>query len=230
MSHEQLAKTFDEWASDGRHAKMEDEHSDTVRQVVERMGIASGDKILDLGCGNGWATRLLAKTASGVQAIGIDVSPAMIAQAEELHSFTIRARYEVGPIEQLDFADAHFDRVFSMEALYYSVDLEAALAEMLRVLKPGGKADVVIDYYEENPGVGGWPEACGVPLRLLSEAGWRQAFEQAGFAAVATERVRDSRGAGDAASFEPDACYPDFETWREAREAGSLWIHAEKPA
>jgi SAM-dependent methyltransferase len=230
MSHERLAETFDQWAADGRDAKMEEEHGDAVRQVIARMGIVSGDKILDLGCGNGWATRLLAKTTSGVQAIGIDVSPAMIAQAEELHSFTIRARYEVCPIEQLDFGDAHFDKVFSMEALYYSIDLEAALAEVLRVLKPGGTAHVVIDYYEENPGVAGWPKACGVPLQLLSEAGWKEAFEKAGFTEVASERVVDSRGPGDPASFEPDPCYPDFETWQRAREAGSLWIRAAKPS
>jgi hypothetical protein len=47
----------------------------------------------------------------------------MIARAEELHSLTIRARYEVGRFEALDFPDKKFDRVFSMEALYHAVDL-----------------------------------------------------------------------------------------------------------
>ena len=230
MSHDLLARTFDQWAADGRDAKMEEEHSDAVLQVVERMGIAPGQKILDLGCGNGWATRLLAKTAAGVQAVGVDVSPAMIAQAEELHSFTIRARYEVCPIEALDFDDAHFDRVFSMEALYYAVDLHAALTEALRVLKPAGAADVVLDYYEENTATTGWPEACGVPMTFLSEAGWKETFERAGFVDVTTTRVHDSRGAGDPESFQPDCCYPDFETWRKAHEAGSLWVHGNKPS
>jgi len=229
MSHELLASTFDQWAAEGRDAQMEDEHSDAVKQVIERMGVRPGDQVLDLGCGNGWATRLLAKSASGVRAVGVDVSPAMIAQAEALHSYTIRARYELGPIERLEFGEAQFQRVFSMETLYYAVDLDAALGEMLRVLAPGGTADVVVDYYRENPGVCGWAEATGVPMHLLAEADWRAAFERAGFTNVAHERVRDSRGTGDAASFEPSCCYPDFETWRKVRDAGSLWIHAEKP-
>ena len=66
MSHERLAETFDQWAADGRDAKMEQEHGDAVRQVISRMGIVSGDKILDLGCGNGWGTRL--QKVSGVTA------------------------------------------------------------------------------------------------------------------------------------------------------------------
>jgi ubiquinone/menaquinone biosynthesis C-methylase UbiE len=60
----------------------------------------------------------------------------MIARAEELHSFTIRARYELGTFEALDFPAAHFDRAFSMEALYFSPDADRALAELARVLKP----------------------------------------------------------------------------------------------
>lgn len=230
MSHEQIASTFDQWAADGRDSQMEEEHSDAVKQVIDEMGIQSGDQILDLGCGNGWATRMLAKTTSGVGAVGVDVSPAMIGRAEELHSYTIRARYEVGPLEKLDFNDGQFHRVFSMETLYYSVDLDSVLAEIQRVLKPGGTADVVIDYYEENEATACWPEAAGVPMVLLGEDEWKAKFEGAGFTGVTTRRVRDTRGAGDADSFEPSCCYPDYETWQKVREAGSLWIHAEKPA
>lgn len=228
MSHELLAKTFDQWASDGRDARMEAEHGDAVRQVIARMGIRPGDQILDLGCGNGWATRLLAKSSPGGRAFGVDVSPAMIEQAEELHSFTIRARYEVMPFERLEFEDARFERVFSMEALYYAVDLDAALAEVHRVLKPGGTIDVVIDYYEENPASAGWADWTGVPMHRLGEARWKARFEDAGFTDVTTERVHDSRPA-DEACFEPDVCLPDLEAYRANREAGSLWIHAVRP-
>ena len=117
-----------------------------------------------------------------------------------------------------------------MEALYYAVDLDAALAEMVRVLKPGGTADIVIDYYTENEATTTWAEATGVPMHYLGENDWKQVFEKAGFGNVALQRVRDSRDVGDVESFEPSCCYPDFETWRQIRDAGSLWIHAEKPA
>ncbi len=227
--HEKLATTFDEWAATGRDASMERGHGDVVHQVVAKLGIKPGEQILDLGCGNGWATRLLAKSAPGAGAIGVDISPKMIARAEELHSYTIRARYEVAPFEKLPFGDNKFDRAFSMEALYYAVDLNAAAAELKRVLKPGAIADLVIDFYAESPATEVWSTMTGVPMHFLSRAQWHATFEQAGFEALEFQRVVDSRGPGDAASFKPGPCEPDFETKRRIHEAGSLWIRAKKP-
>ena len=229
MSHEAIADMFDQWASSGRDSDMESGHGDVVSQVLKKLDFRPGEQILDLGCGNGWATRMMAKAAAGATAVGIDASPKMIARADELHSFTIRARYEVGAFEALDFPDGKFDRIFSMEALYYAVDLEQSLAEMLRVLKPGGACDVVLDYYEENTASKGWPEATGLNLHSRSEAGWREAFEAVGFEHVRTERVIDSRGPGDPQAFECDECVPDYEAQRALHAAGSLWIHARKP-
>ena len=225
MSHEKIAAKFDEWAQSGRDEGMEKAHGDVVRQVVEKMGVAPGEKILDLGCGNGWATRLLAKTNAGVQAIGVDVAPQMIARADELHSFTIRARYDLGRFEHLEFKDGEFARVFSMEALYYAKDLNKALSEAFRVLKPGGSADIIVDHYHENEPSHGWGEEMGLDLHLLAEDEWRVAFERAGFAPVTTTRVQDSRGADapDPASECESGGVPKG-TW-----AGSLWIHAKKP-
>jgi ubiquinone/menaquinone biosynthesis C-methylase UbiE len=151
----------------------------------------------------------------------------MIAQAEALHSYTIRARYEVMPFERLDFKDGQFERVFSMEALYYAVDLRAALAEIHRVLKPGGTVDVVIDYYKENPATATWAEAVGLPMHWLTRDEWQAAFAEAGFAGVTTELI-SGEDAVDQAGFEPDECYPDFETYRAGRAAGSLWIHGTR--
>ena len=230
MSHERIAETFDEWAESGRAEGMERGHGDVVGQVVRQMGIRPGDQIIDLGCGSGWATRMLAKAAPGAGAVGIDVSQRMIARAEELHDLTSRARYEHGTFEALDFPDGRFERAFSMEAFYYAVDLERALAELLRVLKPGGTADVVIDRFEESVHTEGWSATVQLDMHFLPEAGWRSAFEAAGFTDVATKRLLDSRGPGDEASFVPDAHCPDYRTRVELHEAGSLWIHAVKPA
>ena len=203
-----VATTFDRWAETGEDAAMEEEHGDVFRQVLAEMAIRPGEKVLDLGCGNGWSTRLLARAAAGAQAVGVDLSPGMIARAEELHSFTIRARYELASFEELEFEDASFDRAFSMEALYYARDLDRALSEIHRVLKPGGTLDAVVDYYEGRPGTSGWPAAAGLPIHLLGEGEWRAALERAGFQEPAGRRVVDRRGPGDEAAFEPDAWVP----------------------
>ena len=228
MSHDKIASTFDEWASSGRAERLEDGHGDVVRQVIEHMEFKAGDQILDLGCGSGWGTRLLANGAPGSGAIGVDVSPEMISKADSLHDWTYRARYEKGTFEALDFPDGKFNKIFSMEALYYAIDLDRALAEMFRVLKPGGTADIVLDYFKESVHTADWPDKVGLELKHLSESEWTSRFEGAGFQNVRTQRVIDSRGPGDEASFEPSAHAPSWQVRVELHEAGSLWIHAEK--
>ena len=229
MSHEAIAALFDEWARRGRAEGMEETHGGVVRTVFERLEIRAGEQILDLGCGNGWATRMLAQAAPGVGAVGVDVSPAMVARAEELHPLRIRARYEVGSFEALDFPDRRFDRAFSMEALYYATDLERALAEVHRVLKPGAVCDVVIDCYAERESTRGWGAVLGLDLQCLTEAEWRARFESAGFGELALERIRDPRGPGDPATFEPNAHHADWPSRLAYHDAGSLGIHAARP-
>lgn len=226
MSRERVAKTFDRWAEEGHAEGMEKGHGDVVEQVIDAMGLAPGEKVLDLGCGNGWATRKLAQANAGVQAIGVDCSPQMIARADELHSFTIRARYDFGFFEELEFKDGEFDRIFSMEAIYYATDLARSLREALRVLKPGGRADIVVDYYKEAPGTDVWPKQIGLDMASFSEAEWQANFEQAGFVNVTTRRVIDRRGPGDESEHEAEAWLRRVAN----HEAGSLWIQAEKPA
>lgn len=228
MTHDRIAATFDEWAKTGRAERLEDGHGDVVRQVIERMSFQAGDQILDLGCGSGWGTRLLANGAPGSGAVGIDVSAEMIAKADSLHDWTYRARYEKGTFEALDFPDGKFNKLFSMEALYYAVDLDKALTEMFRVLKSGGTADIVIDCYRESEHTANWNESVGLELNFLSIDEWTSRFGTAGFVNVTTERVIDSRGPGDEASFEPNVHYPSWQSRVELHEAGSLWIHAEK--
>ncbi len=226
MTHERIAKLFDEWAAAGRDAAMEAGHRDVVEQLLAGLHIAPGEQILDLGCGNGWATRLLAKSAAGTGAVGVDASPAMIRRAEQLHSFTIRARYEVAPFEALPFKDAHFDRAFSMEALYYAVDIERALIELARVLKPGARADLVLDFYADRPGVGGWPARLDLPLVELDPSGWCRALEAAGFEDVRSAHIVDRRGAGDPERFEASEWWSSFQEKQAYHSAGSLHLQS----
>ena len=228
MTHDRIAATFDKWAHSGRAESMEHGHGDVVRQVIARMRFKPGDQILDLGCGNGWATRLLAKSAAGASAVGVDVAPAMVARAEELTSYTIRAKYEIARFEELPFKDASFDRVFSMEAIYYSVDLERTLAEVVRVMKPGATADFVVDCFAESPSTRAWSAIVGLPMHCLSESEWRARLEAAGFASIEISRVIDSRGPGDPAQFKPSEHCKDWNARVALHAAGSLWMHAQR--
>lgn len=90
-----------------------------------------GERVLEVGCGRGHLTRRLAE--AGVDIVGIDVNPKAAELAGTDRVLTMRA-------EDLAFPDDSFDAVLSVHAIEHIPDLTGALAEMARVLRPGGRA------------------------------------------------------------------------------------------
>jgi trans-aconitate methyltransferase len=99
--------------------------------LVEALEPKAGERILDLGCGDGFLTQRLAE--SGATMVGVDFSPQMIAAARDRG---VDARYASG--EALPF-DREFDAVFSNAALHWMSDHDAVLRGVYRALKPGGR-------------------------------------------------------------------------------------------
>src|ERR1700678_3468685 len=99
--------------------------------LVEALQPKAGERILDLGCGDGFLTQRIAE--SGATMVGVDSSPQMIAAAKERG---VDARYASG--EALPF-DQEFDAVFSNAALHWMRDQDAVLEGVYRALKPGGR-------------------------------------------------------------------------------------------
>ena len=68
---DRLQHEFNRWADEGEGAKMERHHLDITEKTMRRMDLRPGERILDLGCGSGWATRLLARmVGEGPQGFG----------------------------------------------------------------------------------------------------------------------------------------------------------------
>ncbi len=117
------------------------EAGDWGRQfVLDRPMLAEAIKgqpraALDVGCGEGRFCRMLA--SEGVKAVGVDPTERLI---EEARVRDPDGDYRVGRAEALGFPDASFDLVVSYLALIDIEGAEAAIAEMARVLKPGGSA------------------------------------------------------------------------------------------
>lgn len=96
-------------------------------------------EVLDAGCGEGHNTRLLA--GQGAAVTGVDISPEMIARARDEEARNPAGiRYETAAFEDLSlFEPASFDAVVSFMALMDGADIAGALAELKRVLRPGGR-------------------------------------------------------------------------------------------
>ena len=100
--------------------------------VLEWLDAKAAEHILDLGCGDGQLTKRLGSTGASV--VGVDASPEMVAAARERG-----VAADVGDAEALPYARNTFDAVFSNAALHWVRDQDAMMAEVRRVLKPGGR-------------------------------------------------------------------------------------------
>ena len=189
--NEPLRLEFNEWAKAGKGASMELGHRPVGEQAIERMQIPTQATVLDVGCGSGWAARLMAQRARQGRVVGIDVSDEMVRLAGEESVNHPNVEFRVASAEQLPFDDAEFSHAFSMESLYYYADIERALREIRRVLKPGGLFVAVVDLYRENQPSHQWIDFLKVPVQLLSAAEYRSLFDRVGFVNVRDERLLD---------------------------------------
>jgi ubiquinone/menaquinone biosynthesis C-methylase UbiE len=111
---------------------------DPVQQAsLEALELTPVDRLLDVGCGTGAASRAAARTAASVT--GVDLSPKMIAEAKDLGGALENVRFEVADAERLPFDDGSFTAVLCSNSFHHYPDPAAAVREMARVLSPGGR-------------------------------------------------------------------------------------------
>lgn len=228
---QQVRDIFDEWARQGRGDRMAQGHWPTASQILNKLNIQQDHHFLDVGCGNGY-TVAWASTQVGPQgkAVGVDISPEMVTQAQLKHQHLDNVEFLVASADALPFANNTFDWVINIESLYYYADIPKALAEIRRILKPGGTFVAMVDFYRENPYSACWSSLLDIPMAYLSEAEYKTQFKNAGLTAVRTERLFNPTPV-DSETFQPGWGYEtpeDVVTFRQ--KIGSLAIWGEKPA
>jgi ubiquinone/menaquinone biosynthesis C-methylase UbiE len=105
-----------------------------VDAFVRLTALKPGARVVDLGCGSGAFTALLAR--AGYAAVGLDISPKLVAVGRRKYP---HIEFVEGDIERLPFADASFDGVLLSGVVHHFPDPSRCAAEVFRVLRPGGR-------------------------------------------------------------------------------------------
>ncbi len=150
-------------------------------RTIGRLSVASGDHILEIGMGNGSFVPVILSVAPTVRYTGCDYSPEMVGQALARNQVAVengRARFLVGDAGSLPFPESQFDKVLTVNTIYFWEQPEAVLAGLYRVLKPGGTLLIALRpkaTMQHYPFVsyGFRLYDAGEVTRLLSAAGFR---------------------------------------------------------
>ncbi|HLH25627.1 MAG TPA: methyltransferase domain-containing protein [Chloroflexota bacterium] len=135
------------------------------RRLVELVGVEPGQRVLDVATGRGAVLFPAAERAGAAgEALGVDLAEGMVqATSAEAARRKLPVRVVVMDAERLDLPDAAFDRVFCGFGIMFFPDLDRALAEFRRVLKPGGRLGVSTWRITESEELGAVLDALGGP-------------------------------------------------------------------
>ncbi|MBS1850020.1 MAG: methyltransferase domain-containing protein [Acidobacteria bacterium] len=228
---EKLQQEFNRWAEAGEGDKMQQHHLDITEKTIRRMDLRPGERVLDLGCGSGWATRLLARLVGEGpegfgQVVGLDISDEMVRLARATSKDFDNILYVWGSAQQIPWEENFFDKVLSVESFYYYPDQERALAELFRVLAPRGRLFILINLYKDNPYSLQWVDKLKVPVHVRSAAEYVELFQRHAFENVEAVQIPDDTPTPDDYVTKS---FHSLEDLRAFKRAGALLLMASKP-
>ena len=187
MQKKAAVEVFSQWALIGKDEGMERGHAASVQAMLELAipKLNGGFSAIDLGCGNGWVTRMLTELGAG-HSEGVDGSNEMINKATSKDS---NHKYSQGLLPDWS-PGRRFDLVHTMEFLYY-LDDPAGMISIIHDewLEENGILVAGVDHYLEHEESLTWPEHVGVHMTTLSIDDWKSAMVNAGFKDVEIHQV-----------------------------------------
>ena len=187
MEKKAAVDVFSQWALIGKDEGMERGHAASV-QAMLKLALPKLNpefSAIDLGCGNGWVTRLLTELGAG-HSEGVDGSNEMINKARTRDSIH---KYSQGLLPDWN-PQRKFDLVHTMEFLYYLDDPAGMISTIHdEWLENDGVLVAGVDHYLEHAKSLTWPEHVGVHMTTLSIEEWNSAMVNAGFKDVEIHQV-----------------------------------------
>jgi len=187
MEKKAAVDVFSQWALIGKDEGMERGHAASVQAMLELAipKLNDGFSAIDLGCGNGWVTRMLSELGAG-HSEGVDGSNEMITKATSKDS---NHKYSLGLLPDWS-PGRRFDIVHTMEFLYYLDDPSGMISIIHdEWLEENGILVAGVDHYLEHEESLTWPEHVGVHMTTLSIDDWKSAMVNAGFKDVEIHQV-----------------------------------------
>jgi ubiquinone/menaquinone biosynthesis C-methylase UbiE len=165
----------------------------SMEETLKRVHPIKGERVLDVGCGTGMLLERIVDQYPDSEVMGVDLSPAMVAQARR--RLPQRVTLEAADAEALPFSTHSFDLVLSVSSFHFWPAPKDALAELRRVLRPGGRL-AITDWCDEYLAC----RICDRILRLVNPAHQRiygrsecaALLAGAGFQVSSLERYRIS--------------------------------------
>lgn len=117
---------------------------ESIHDLIAYMEIQEGDKVLDLGCGAGGIAEYISDT-TGAHVTGLDYAASAIETAAVRTSAKQgRVSFVQGDMNALNFPDESFDKILSIDTIYWVADIDQALASMKTLLSPDGRLGIFI--------------------------------------------------------------------------------------
>ncbi|HZQ22473.1 MAG TPA: methyltransferase domain-containing protein [Terriglobales bacterium] len=228
---QKLQQEFNKWAESGEGPKMERHHRDITEKTIRLMDLRPGERVLDLGCGSGWATRLLARLVSDGpqgfgQVVGLDISDEMVRQARAESKDFDNILYVWGSAEKLPWEENFFDKVLSVESFYYYPDQERALMELFRVMAPRGRMFILINLYKDNPYSLQWVDKLKVPVHVRSAAEYAELLKRHAFENVEWRQIPDDTPTPE--NYKTTS-FHSLDDLKSFKKTGALLLMASKP-
>jgi ubiquinone/menaquinone biosynthesis C-methylase UbiE len=121
--------------------KMVRQHKPETVWTIELLNIQESESVLELGCGSGYAMKMILEQNRVGKVVVLDLSPTVIRSAMIRNKQAIneeKANLVLDNVKSLPFENEQFDKVFSIHSIYFWDELSATFSEIYRVLKPGG--------------------------------------------------------------------------------------------